>query len=89
MNDDAYRTLHDFYESEELVKQMNEYMLKNNIFIVFVSERLFDVLNTYYYIQGKYEYILDPNRIYLDYGFSKLKTKINNINIFLYDTYIL
>jgi hypothetical protein len=60
-------------------------MLENSIYVVYVSERLFDVLNAYYYVRGKYEHILDPNRKYLSYGFSKLKKSENDNIIFLYD----
>jgi len=83
--DNGYRILIDFYESKELVEQMNKYMLENSIYVVYVSERLFDVLNTYYYVQGKYEYILDLNRKYLSYGFSRLKNSEDDNITFLYN----
>jgi len=74
MNKDVNNiVLVDYVDTQEIIKNMIQHIETNHISIVFVSERLFDVLDIFYYINS-FVYIYDLNRKYYEYGYTK---KIN------------
>ena len=84
MKDDYYsKYLHtvvsDYAETKDEINSMLRYADKYGINTIFVSERLSDVLYLYYHYTN-YTFIVDPNRIYFEYGFKRKKNKSNDID---------
>jgi hypothetical protein len=75
----------DYNETLNVVTNINKLMNASNSTVIFVSPRIYDVLDMFYYIHD-FIFILDPNRIFFEYGLKRKKSINNDLNtIFDYD----